>query len=48
MVQQLLNFQLKRMQVEIDIFRGSMKVDFIAQENIDRVVEAAEVVMDRG
>lgn len=44
MVHQLLNSQLKRMQVEIDIFRGSMKSTFIAQENIDRVVEAAEAI----
>ena len=43
MVHQLLNSQLKRMQVEIDIFRGSMKSIFIAQENIDRIVERAKI-----
>ena len=39
MVHQLLNSQLKRMQVEIDIFRGSMRSTWIAQENIDRIIE---------
>jgi PRTRC genetic system ThiF family protein len=42
MVHQLLNSQLKRMQVEVDIFRGSMKSTWIAQENIDRIVERAK------
>lgn len=45
MVQQLLNSQLKRMQVEIDIFHGSMKSTFIAQENIDRIVKTAEATL---
>lgn len=45
MVHQLLNSQLKRMQVEVDIFRGSMKSTWIAQENIDRIVEKAEAFM---
>jgi len=45
MVHQLLNSQLKRMQVEVDIFRGSMKSTWIAQENIDRIVEKAEALM---
>ena len=45
MVHQLLNSQLKRMQVEVDIFRGSMKSTWIAQENIDRIVERAKVVI---
>ena len=39
MIHQLLNSQLKRMQVEVDIFRGSMKSTWISQENIDRIVE---------
>lgn len=42
MVHQLLNSQLKRMQVEVDIFRGSMKSTWISQENIDRIVERAK------
>ena len=42
MVHQLLNSQLKRMQVEVDIFRGSMKSTWITQENIDRILERAE------
>lgn len=45
-VHQLLNSQLKRMQVEVDIFRGSMKSTWIAQENIDRVVERAISIID--
>ncbi len=40
MVHQLLNSQLKRMQVEVDIFRGSMQSTWISQENIDRIVAA--------
>ena len=47
MVHQLLNSQLKRMQVEVDIFRGSMNSTWISQENIDRVVERAIAVMGR-
>lgn len=39
MVHQLLNSQLKRMQVEVDIFRGSIKSTFISQENINQVIE---------
>lgn len=39
MVHQLLNSQLKRMQVEVDIFRGSMKSTFISQENINQLIE---------
>ena len=46
MVYQLLNSQLKRMQVEIDLFRGSMKSTWISQENIDRIVERAISVID--
>ena len=46
MVHQLLNSQLKRMQVEVDIFRGSMKSTWIAQENIDRVVERAKAIVE--
>ena len=42
MVHQLLNSQLKRMQVEVDLFRGSMKSTWISQENIDRIVERAK------
>lgn len=45
MVHQLLNSQLKRMQVEVDLFRGSMKSTWIAQENIDSMVERARAVM---
>ena len=45
MVHQLLNSQLKRMQVEVDLFRGSMKSTWISQENIDRVVERAKTVI---
>ena len=46
MVHQLLNSQLKRMQVEVDIFRGSMKSTWISQENIDRVVERAKAIIN--
>lgn len=46
MVHQLLNSQLKRMQVEVDLFRGAMKSTWIAQENIDSIVERARAVMD--
>ena len=45
MVHQLVNSQLKRMQVEVDLFRGSMNSTWIAQENIDRIVERAKVVI---
>ena len=45
MVHQLLNSQLKRMQVEVDIFRGSMKSTWITQENIDWIVERAEALI---
>jgi PRTRC genetic system ThiF family protein len=45
MVHQLLHSQLKRMQVEVDIFRGTMKSTWIAQENIDRIVERATAVV---
>ena len=45
MVQQLLNSQLKRMQVEVDLFRGSMRSTWIAQENIDRIVERMKAAM---
>ena len=45
MVHQLLNSQLKRMQVEVDLFRGSMKSTWISQENIDRIVKRARAVM---
>lgn len=45
MVHQLLNSQLKRMQVEVDIFRGSMKSTWITQENIDRIVERAKALI---
>jgi PRTRC genetic system ThiF family protein len=45
MVHQLLNSQLKRMQVEVDIFRGSMSSTWISQENIDRLVERAKAVV---
>ena len=41
MIHQLLNYQLKRMQVEVDLFRGSMKSTWISQKNIDRIVERA-------
>ena len=44
MVHQLLNSQLKRMQVEVDIFRGSMTSTWISQENIDRLVQKAEPI----
>jgi hypothetical protein len=43
MVHQLLHSQLKRMQVEVDIFRGTMKSTWIAQENIDRHFVTMEV-----
>lgn len=33
------------MQVEVDIFRSTMKSTWIAQENIDRIVEGATAVM---
>ncbi|MGB5710203.1 MAG: hypothetical protein WBM44_04745, partial [Waterburya sp.] len=46
MVHQLLNSQLKRMQVEVDIFRGSMKSTWISQENIDRIVEKAKAIVN--
>jgi PRTRC genetic system ThiF family protein len=39
MVHQLLNSQLKRMRVEVDIFRGSIKSTFISQENINQLIE---------
>ena len=45
MVHQLLNSQLKRMQVEVDIFRGSMNSTWITQKNIDRIVERAKVAI---
>jgi hypothetical protein len=45
MIHQLLNSQLKRMQVEVDIFRGSMSSTWISQENIDRLVERAKAVV---
>lgn len=45
MVHQLLNNQLKRMQIEIDLFRGSMKSTFINQENIDSIVERANIAL---
>ena len=45
MVHQLLNSQLKRMQVEVDIFRGLIKSTWISQENIDRVVERAKIAI---
>jgi PRTRC genetic system ThiF family protein len=44
-VHQLLNSQLKRMQVEVDIFRGSMSSTWISQENIDRLVERSKAVV---
>ena len=44
MVHQLLNSQLKRMQVEVDLFRGSMKSTWISQENIARIVERAKTL----
>ncbi|NJL51128.1 MAG: thiamine biosynthesis protein ThiF [Hydrococcus sp. SU_1_0] len=47
MVHQLLNSQLKRMQIEVDLFRGSMKSIWIAQDNIDRIVERAKVFMGK-
>lgn len=46
MVHQLLNSQLKRMQVEVDLFRGSMKSIWISQENIDRIVERARAIIE--
>lgn len=46
MVHQLLNSQLKRMQVEVDIFRGSMKSTWIAQENINHILERAKAIID--
>jgi hypothetical protein len=45
MIHQLLNSQLKRMQVEVDIFRGSMTSTWITQENIDRLVERSKAVV---
>jgi hypothetical protein len=33
------------MQVEVDIFRGSMSSTWISQENIDRLVERAKAVV---
>ena len=45
MIHQLLNSQLKRMQVEVDIFRGSMSSTWISQENIDRLIETAKAVV---
>lgn len=45
MVHQLLNNQLKRMQIEIDLFRGSMKSTFIIQENIDWIIERATIAL---
>ncbi|PSB07123.1 thiamine biosynthesis protein ThiF [Pleurocapsa sp. CCALA 161] len=45
MIHQLLNSQLKRMQVEVDIFRGSVSSTWISQENIDRLVERAKAVV---
>ena len=45
-VHQLLNSQLKRMQVEVDIFRGSMSSTWITQENIDRLVERAKAIIN--
>ena len=47
MVHQLLNSQLKRMQVEVDLFRGCMRSTWIAQENIDRILERAIAVIGR-
>ena len=44
MVHQLLNSQLKRIQVEVDIFRGSMKSTWITQENIDRIISRAKTL----
>ena len=46
MVHQLLSSQLKRMQVEVDIFRGSMKSTWIAQENIERIIERAKAIIN--
>ena len=45
MVTQLFQSQLKRMNVEIDIFRGSMRSTFIVQEHIDRTVTRAREVL---
>ena len=44
MTHQLLNSQLKRFQVELDLFRGSMQSVFITQKNIERVVKQAKVM----
>ncbi len=44
MTHQLLNSQLKRFQVELDLFRGSMQSVFITQKNIERAIERAKVI----
>ena len=44
MTHQLLNSQLKRFQVELDLFRGSMQSVFITQKNIERAIERAKII----
>lgn len=46
MINQLLHSQLKRMNVEIDIFRGSMRSTFTSQENINAAVVKAGRLLD--